>query len=147
MQLFFILDHAPPSPQVHRCISIKRDAFHPIQNRQSFSPGCHALLIVLLFADESGGWGGKKNLGNWQSLLRRGPFFKQCFNFTFKWIWLCCCCWCCRCLCLSGGGETHYKMCRRKGETEWGRASGSVVFAEWAAMHSFSLIHRVSVGG
>lgn len=34
--------------QVHPCISIKHVAFHQIQNRQSLSPGCHALIIVLL---------------------------------------------------------------------------------------------------
>lgn len=48
-----------------------------------------------------------------------------------------------------GGGETHYKMCRRKEERDCasGRAGGgrggrsAVAFDEWAAMHSFSLIH------
>lgn len=66
-----------PPPPVHPCISIKHDAFHRIQNRQSLSPGCHALVIVLLFDDESRRCKKKKNLENCQSLLRRGPFLNN----------------------------------------------------------------------
>lgn len=75
----FSLDFVARLYTVHPRTSIKHDAFHPIQNRQSLSPGCHALVIVL-YSTMNPGAGEKKNLENCQSLLRRGRFLKTMFQ-------------------------------------------------------------------